>query len=61
MRLHQQLCEMGSFLASRVDAGTTRTSRRAIVEEGLLDMLGDQQNISIQAVGLILGALHSTT
>lgn len=45
----------------RADAGRARTARKAVVEEGILDMLGDQPSTSARAVARILSLSHSTT
>lgn len=57
-RLHRQLCETGSFLSSRLDAGCARTD--GMVEEAILDMVADQPSTSTRAVARQLQISQST-
>lgn len=58
-RLHRQLCETGSFLASRSDAG--RPKRDVMVEEAILDMVADEPSTSTRAVSRGLQISQSRT
>ncbi|GBN61003.1 hypothetical protein AVEN_129828-1, partial [Araneus ventricosus] len=60
-RLHRQLCEIGSFLASRSDAGRAKTDGALVVEEAILDMVADQPSTSTRAVARQLHVSHSKT
>ncbi|GBN39692.1 hypothetical protein AVEN_129169-1 [Araneus ventricosus] len=60
-RLHRQLCETGSILASRSDAGCPKTDGALVVEEAILDMGADHPSTSTRAVARQLHASHSTT
>lgn len=43
-RLHRQLFETGSFLASRSDAVRTKKGGTLVVGEAILDMMGNQSS-----------------
>ena len=55
-RLHQQLCETGSFLASRSDSGCAKTNERIALEEAILDMMVDQPSTSTRVIAKQLHA-----
>lgn len=61
VRLHPQLCETGSFLASWSDAGRARTARKVVVEQEILHTVADQPSTNTRVVGHIHGLPQSTT
>ncbi|GFV18165.1 hypothetical protein TNCV_169681 [Trichonephila clavipes] len=49
-RLHRELCEKGSFVASTGDRGSSRAVRQTHLEEVVLDHVGKTPSTSTSAV-----------
>lgn len=60
-RLHRQLCETGSFLASRSNAGRAKKDESVVVAEAILDVVAAQPSTSTRTVARQVDTSQSMT